>query len=236
MSITFLTRDEAFDFIARDPDRYMHGFSVYDLRARGVSSVREYIDRSCRLAVNFSTRHQQNLARLCSSVDISLRYTTDDDSQWAHIINPIKLMNLPWKFALIDGGTQFENGFPHTRHDIIFLFTHSLALPSEELWKLLLHEKVHVYQRVYRSEYNSGLLHMGYTVACPRRFCAKRSRSNPDLDEYVYKNPQGQLLLAYYPTDYPSSIGDVSYASSSRVEHPNEEIAYHISDAVLQVV
>ncbi len=54
-------------------------------------------------------------------------------------------------------------------------------------------------------------------------------RSNPDLDEYIYKDKYGIEMVAYYKSEYPTGINDVLLSNSSN-EHPFEKMAYEIAE------
>jgi hypothetical protein len=61
-------------------------------------------------------------------------------------IDPNVLANIPWVLAKIN--ENYENGFPHTRLGIIFLGKLDSMIKTN-LIQTLIHEKVHVYQRMY---------------------------------------------------------------------------------------
>ncbi len=38
-------------------------------------------------------------------------------------------------------------------------------------------------------------------------------RSNPDLDDFIYKNKNGIEMIATYNSEYPNGIGDIKISS-----------------------
>lgn len=90
----------------------------------------------------------------------------------------------------------------------------------------IIHEKIHVYQRIYPELFRSALKTAGY-VRLRERKTEPLSRSNPDIDEYIYLNQKSQEMISVYNNDKPTSIMDIKYSTVS--EHPYEEIAYSIA-------
>jgi len=129
-----------------------------------------------------------------------------------------------WKFALI--GDVYEEGFPHTRADIIFISPKIINYNETDLTTILIHESIHIYQRYNKEEMNKYLRKKGYTVS-RRRDSEKFIRANPDLDEYIYRDKNGEELLYLYKSSMPTGINDII---PSKNEHPFEIMAYEISE------
>jgi hypothetical protein len=92
--------------------------------------------------------------------------------------------------------------------------------------KLLIHEKIHIYQRKYKKDIKLYLKHNQFTPIYRR----KNSRANPDLDSFTYYNKKnGRKYESNYRTSKPSSITDIT---NKRYEHPYEEMAYSIEKMV----
>lgn len=120
-------------------------------------------------------------------------------------------LNVPWIFAKTT--EVYEEGFPHTRSGVIFM--------SEPLdTKTLVHEKFHVYEKATNlnpEEY--GFKRVGL------RKDVHRLRSNPDVDQYVYKDLKGNLMVGVYNSDRPMGLTDAKNVGTN--EHPYEYLAYH---------
>ena len=115
-----------------------------------------------------------------------------------------KIASIPWVFALTKEN-EYEDGLPHTRTNIIFLSTNVDQTPLK-LVSILIHEKIHIYQRLYPEETMNFLAVHGY-YRWKQRFGVPRIRSNPDLDPWIYFNPVSkQPMIAYYTSDTPNNI------------------------------
>jgi len=127
---------------------------------------------------------------------------------------------------------------------------------------VLVHEKIHVYQRMYPEQTR---IHVRDVLKRERAFPLAdvlneedktRTRSNPDLDGWVYRNTEGPhtdaVSYMVYTTDRPRSLADariksvdigaarpdtgssnIPNTSSHVYEHPYEEMAYAMSKAIV---
>ena len=202
----YLSQEEVINFIRNDTDKYIRSLSSYDLEARDVISPQEYINKIINECYNFNDSQKIKLNN-CSKIARDFF-----DNKYI------------WKFALI--GDIYEEGFPHTRTDIIFLSPKILNYNETDLITILIHESIHIYQRYNKTEMNKYLQNKGYTVS-RRRDTEKFIRANPDLDEYIYKNNKGEELLYIYKSSMPTGINDII---PSKNEHPFEIMAYEISE------
>jgi hypothetical protein len=63
----------------------------------------------------------------------------------------------------------------------------------------------------------------------------KYVRSNPDVDNKIYKNMHtGELMICLYSSDKPKNINDIIIENYS-MEHPYEKIAYEISEHIYNI-
>ena len=134
--------------------------------------------------------------------------------------------NYNWTFALTNN--NYEEGFPHTRGSVIFLSPIILNYTDNELIKTLIHESIHIYQRYNIEKISKYLSDKGYSIS---RIKDKNSliRSNPDLDNFIYKDKNGNELIAYYNSEFPKGINDINLTVISE-EHPFEKMAYEIAE------
>jgi hypothetical protein len=230
--VRFLDAGETFAYIAADGDGYARGLSIQDLRARGCTGADEYLALAAPAARDFDERTRARLEAACGRVDRAVAGAALRGQVAALAVAPDRLAALPWVLACTRG-RAYENGYPHTRGNVIFLSDAATLAGNDdgELARTLLHEKVHVYQRLHRVAFAKGLHALGYR-ALPgvSRRAIFRARANPDLDDAVYVAPDDSIMLALYRSDSPASISDVMLtAAGEGAEHPNEAVAYRIA-------
>lgn len=229
--VVFLSVNEIRSFISQDRDNFTKKFSRYDLYARNAHSIEEYVVRSAESACEFTVFEKQLLTHASQQADDFFRTRDIPELKGS---SSKDVATLPWKFAKTCG-SSYEQGFPHTRHDIIFLSDRVIHVVNgtsndyERLSRTLVHEKLHVYQRLYPDKLNMS----PYIPVCHRSFVSDnyRLRANPDLDEWVYKlKSSDKPILLAYASDKPSSITDtVVNANHEDGEHPYEIMAYGVA-------
>lgn len=205
-------------------DDYYDSFSVMDLRARGVSSLSEYLKRiesSCILRKHDLDNAESTIRQCIKQVDWEkvIEDRTGNNS-W---IDMGRLRALPWKIGLTSGKT-YEYGLPHTRGDIIIIpVSHcgkgskadKLSLTvSGELLDTLMHEQLHVYQKMYPEDFQKYLDSEGFVRHCKRKDI-QNVAANPDADEWVYSK-DGEIFVGQY------SGGGANYKSVTfkPINHP----------------
>ena len=219
-SIKFLTAEESRKFLLNDPDEYVHTLNQWDLIARKVSTFQDYLNKIAKSTLSFTSEQKTRLSNAAKDADQFFNRTQIDG------INCQEIATLPWKFALTSD-KNYEDGLPHTRADIIFLST-IVDQTHIKLVRTLIHEKIHIYQRLNPEEIMNFLATHGY-YQYKQRFGIPRIRSNPDLDAWIYFNPVSkEPMVAYYTSDNPTDIDDVTITKPIE-EHPFEEIAYNVS-------
>lgn len=208
VKVIFMTKEEVQLFMINDRDDYIKNLSIYDLRARRVSTNDEYKELVIHSCLNFDGEQMEKLKR-CSKEAIK------------HFRN-----GKDWRFALVS--YKYEEGFPHTREDIIFLSPAVINYDDMTLTKTLIHESIHIYQRYNRDEMDEYMIRNGFERV-RRRDRGTLVRSNPDLDDFIYRDKNGNEMVAVYNSEYPRSIGDVKMVSSN-MEHPFEYMAYEMAE------
>lgn len=140
---------------------------------------------------------------------------------------------LPWNILVTND--QIESGFPHTHHDVIVIpSSHILvaATKTEKLVDTLIHEKVHVYQRLHPCECN--ILYTRYWNLAISHHNPKTPsgyRTNPDTNMLAYTmhgsssddDRSERLIFAsrYIDKETPSLDN-----AASDYDHPHEMMAY----------
>jgi hypothetical protein len=215
----YLSKYETANFLTRDEDEYISSMTVPDLYARNVKSHKEYREKLPATSIDFTEAEKIILDNAIDEANLFFK-----NLKSPYIDNGL-MDKIYWKFALTNH-KDYEEGLPHTRSDIIFITPSLLEQSKEIIVATIIHEKVHVYQRLYPELFRAVLKKEGYTVLRERK-TEPLARANPDLDEYIYLSPKAEEMIFLYKTDKPNSITDVQYSKVS--EHPYEEIAYKIA-------
>ena len=244
----YMTRDETSLFLEYDEDAYVANLSSIDLYARKAITKNEYLDVIKNSAASFTYSDREILDKCTKIADELLRKVKIDSISKEKNLNYSKYINykdiatIKWVLAKTsaedteDKIYRYEEGLPHTRKNIIFLSTKVINYSEDELIKILIHEKIHIYQRYNEKLFKNIINNMGYTeISNINEISAdtlKYIRANPDLDKKVYKNiTDGNLMLCLYNSDRPNGINDVVIKDYS-LEHPYEKIAYEISEYI----
>ena len=219
----FINKTKLFKILSHKD--YLNTFSKIDLYVRNVNNTEEYIKyKIVHSLSDFNIFEKLRLFCLTLYVDISIFLSKSNS------INKTKLIQIPWKIGVVNG-KLYEEGLPHTRNGNIILSRNSLNNNSnKELAKILLHEKVHVYQYLYKDETQKYIEKKGFKKLRRRE---KNVRANPDIDLYTYTDSSGNKYRATYRKN-ASSILDVKYdaGNSQSYEHPYESMAIELEKMV----
>jgi len=146
-----------------------------------------------------------------------------------------------------------ENNFPHT-HGNNILLPQSLFGDNgkyNNLFTIIVHEFIHVFQRNKPIETEILLNNLGYYAFTTRHDLAKtfNIRLNPDLNNIIYQGKNKEINLMVYTSDRPSTLLDTIIISindenkvykevyngtkKSYFEHPFEFMAYTLTDILI---
>lgn len=222
--IYILNENEFINFINNDEDGFLNNLSIYDLKSRNCKSTQEYKDKIISCFIDLNNDLKLKLIKCCKKADELLLNNYKD------------LINIPWKFCIYYKNL-YENGYPHTRKDLIFISKDIIKQLSEkDLVKTLIHEKFHIFQRYNPDSYiiKNYLKKYNYEKYIPFYKFRENNpllRSNPDLDNWIYKD-DNQIYYCEYINENPKNIGETK--QSSKLEHPFEHMAYEISEELIQ--
>jgi hypothetical protein len=210
------------EWLMSDPDNYVQSMSSYDLIARATDSYSGYLKRISAAAHDVTKWEASTIANAVAAVD---KYLAKSKT-----ISPF-IKDIPWIIA-VTRGRVYEDGFPHTRKHIIFL--NDATIRSPDLNSTLLHEKIHVFQRMYPAEMDAWIARRGFKKWKLRK-SEPLSRANPDLDEWIYIDSKtDKPMIALYNSEVPKGISDVKL-SNAAFEHPYELMAYETAEAFVLV-
>jgi len=217
----FMSKEETIKYFIDDRDNYVGDLSDLDIIALKSSSKQDYINKIVSDARDFTKEEKKRLIKACAKADKFLYNYTNIPQ-----INSKKIANMDWVLSKTNG-EWYEAGYPHTRENIIFITDEVISHP--ELTRIMIHEKIHVFERLYPEEIEEWMIINGY-----RKHSLLKdyplARSNPDVNGIVYKSKEGCLTLAQFKNKNPSGIDDATYPCGRdwKYEHPYETLAYTI--------
>lgn len=221
----YLTKTELENELIKDNDNYYTMFNMTDLKVRNISDIDSYMILIKKSCIDINDTNKSILNKCIDEANKKLsKYSTIgfDGSKCAMI---------QWKIGLIDGN-MYESGLPHTRNDIIILPIKLLNITfgANQLVNTLIHEKIHVYQKLYKSDIDLYLQENGFTKYIEKKDM-NNCRANPDMDNWIYKNKDGDIMKSLYNNN-ASYISDVTIypVNSYMYEHPFEWMAYNITN------
>jgi hypothetical protein len=242
-----MSYEETVRFLESDEDRYVAKLSPIDLYARKVSSNEEYINLIKGEATHFNKGDKLILDKCTKKADELLRninintISSESNLDYSKYLNYKDIANIKWVLAITrnDNGSKYEDGLSHTRKHVIFLSQDVLNYSEDEIIKLLIHEKIHIYQRNNEALFKTIIYNMGYAESTDGQEISQDKlryvRSNPDVNNKIYKNINtGELMICLYTSDKPKNINDIIIEKYS-MEHPYEKIAYEISEHIYNI-
>lgn len=154
------------------------------------------------------------------------------------------LPGISWRFAILGGGVG-DAAFPHTHADVICVPTTFFRDRGTHKTRIrtLIHEKLHVLQRLRPRLCHQTLLDMGYVRVGPRGHMPD-ARSNPDLDAFIYRREGRCPTVMRLTGDTLSQTQGVCVQRQSisttsddetpdQYEHPFEKMAYTLSELIV---
>jgi len=220
----FYTKDETYMIISSNIDNYYNRFTKLDLIARNSISIDDYIKKIKVSPVDFTDTEINiinNLINLINKIDISCNW-----------INSEKFQMIPWKICLINDN-NYENGLPHTRNDNIIIPRKHISFTSDFM-NTLLHEKLHVYQKLYPEDFEIYLISNNFIKYKQYENVLNINyRSNPDTNEWIYTKDD-IIYKSEYSSLNPKSLFDVNYEpiNKPRYEHPRELSVYNLLEKI----
>lgn len=217
----FMSKEETVNYFIEDKDGYVSELSDFDIIALKSRSKQDYINKIISDTRDFTEKEKKLLIKACSDADKFLYNYTKIPQ-----INTKKIANMDWVLSKTEG-EWYEAGYPHTRENIIFITDDVIRHP--ELTRIMIHEKIHVFERLYPEEIEEWMRVNGYTIHS-RLKDYPLARSNPDVNGIVYMSKEGCLTLAQFKNKNPSGIDDATYPCGRdwKYEHPYETLAYTI--------
>ena len=218
--VLFLHRNDTCQYFKQDPDEYFDSLSMPDLISQNSFSKEQFQMKACLASSTFTFYEKLRCMIACKKANLFFKRLNIPN------IDNQKLVDIPWILAKTNGKI-YEDGYPHTRDNIIFVS--DITLKSTILDQILVHEKVHIYSRLYPTEMKNWMYQHKFDLvsSVPYRDIV---RSNPDSDRLIYKDKNGRMMHTLFRSIHPLSLNDADYPVKNcpGSEHPNESLAYYI--------
>jgi len=215
--IKILNKFELLDIIL--DNNYYRTFNQLDLQVRNVNSIDEYKQKIKNSPITINNIEENIIIYNINKINEKLKnYNTIG-------FNGTKASKIQWIIGIVNG-ELYEGGFPHTRKNVIILPKRLIFSPN--LMKILLHEKVHIYQKIYSDDINN---YLNYYKFKKTNIKYNNSRANPDIDNIIYQDQNNNIMCCLYNNN-PKNIMDVTYypINNEKYEHPYEFMAYTIEN------
>lgn len=211
-SVNFCTRHTIAWYIIEDPDKHIANLNMTDIHDRNCNTRDEYKSVCIDNIQEFSMYQK---IKIISYVKEASDFLSTVRSPY--IDNKI-IMSMPWKFVLTNN--TIEYGLPHTRGGIIFIPISIFNNIEPEIIRTLIHEKIHVYQKLHSEIFEQALFDNNYYLI--KTLHKTDTSANPDINSNVYMHPNGKIMM-------PRKQKEINTPDDAMYEHPNELIAYNIS-------
>ena len=223
-NIIFLDKNDLYNILINDNDNYYKSFYSKDFYVRKIKNIEEYLDYIKKSISSINSIEKNKITKCINNANKKLKYI---NKSW---FNGEKCIKLPWKIGMVTG-KLYENGLPHTRDDIIIISKEDINLYTEKkLTKTLIHEKIHIYQKMYPNDINI-YLNINNLKKYKKKTENDNIRANPDLDSWIYIDNNNNVYKAVYNKN-PQSVEDIEYFpyNSQSSEHPFEKMAIEIEN------
>ena len=226
--IYVLSKNELINHLINYDDNYFNRFNDTDLKVRNVNNINEYKINIVHSVCNPKNDIVLKLKKCAILADNKIEKMNNKYNSNIHGVNINKLKNIKWKFGIICNDL-YENGLPHTRGDVIIINSQQIYSTSIHLLtNTLIHEKVHVYQKMYKSETKS---YIGDNFKIVKKVNKNDNvRANPDTDNLIYVDFKDRIYKAEYLPGSTHIIDVRLFNDNQEFEHPLESAAVLFSN------
>ena len=165
-------RDVMRSLVAQTPF-FIEKLNDANLRARGVWSLAEYLERYERLLMDFTPSEKNRIVHMCDIARSRCRTA-----------GLMHLLDVNWRFAKCSN--HLENGYPHTVGGVIILPEHAMRYGDDRLVRLIVHEVTHVHQRTYPDFASRQVFSLGFEPVRTWANHRESLRANPDTNNLIY--------------------------------------------------
>jgi len=214
INIIFLNNKELSDILIKDYDNFYKNLSTINLQLRNINNKDEYL-YNIENHLYTPTKKEKKIIK-------NAIYKAENKLKNKHYMgfNYNKIQKSPWVIGC-SIGENYEFGYPHTRNNIIILNYNNIY--DKDLYKTLIHERIHVYQKLFPKDMNKFLKYFGFEKIKRKDIT---HLDNPDTNNYIYK--KNDFIFECNIID-----NNLHYTNlSSQYEHPYEYMAYIIVDQI----
>jgi hypothetical protein len=225
-NVIFIDSNELTEILTNDNDNYYKTFHKNDFISRKIKNIEDYSNLIKLSTSNFTEAEKNKIEKSLLKVNSILK---DLKLDW---FDGSKANKIQWKIGCVKD-KNYEHGLPHTRNDIIIISSEDVnKFSDDKLTKTFIHEKVHVYQKLYPNDIDIYLENNKF-IKYKLRDKNDNIRANPDLNNWIYKDNEGNIYKALY-NENPSSVEDIQYLpiNNQSYEHPFEKMAIQIEDSI----
>lgn len=203
------------EFTKKCIESYFNDMNTINTQKRGYDCNKSAFHAYMNSLIPINQIESQDISNLFQNVDYNL-------SQYK------RLRKIPYKVYYFDNG---EFNFPHTHGLSIFLpnnwFKNNTTI--HEKICVIIHEIVHIYQRLYKIETHILLLNIWNFKLIELKYKKVDVRKNPDTNNITYADNRNMLLLPIF-TDKKIKSAEIG----DKRDHPFEIMAYYLSDVILK--
>jgi hypothetical protein len=196
-------------------DPFFDRMSIYDLIAYNVKSKEEFKNKYIESITQFNNNELDKLNKNKDVANKMIRqYIKENNNNFSRLLLKLSDIN-------IEILKQPFIKYPHTLGKTIF--TPFVIEP-----KTIIHEKIHILQRLYPDDIDNIYKIDGY-IKSDLKY--KLQRNNPDNNNYIYtinNNP----IVCLYNSENPKDINDITKLID---DHPNEIYAYKYADIIFNI-
>jgi hypothetical protein len=220
LNTIFLSKNELENILISDIDNFYSRFYKKDFEVRKINNISEYTSKIKNSVTDFTENEKKYISEMISQINNKFE---NINLPW---LNGKKFNRIIWKLGLISG-YEYENGLCHTRNDTIIIQRDKL---NYNFYKTLIHEKVHVYQKMYPEDIEI-FLKLNNFKKIRKTTESDMIRANMDIDEWIYADQNDNEYKAVFNKN-PVNIQDVTFSpcNSQICEHPLEKMAIDISN------
>jgi len=222
-NIIFLKSTETQEVLNNDADHYYKTFNKTDFKLRKSKNLAEYLEKISNSGSEGEEENKEKILDCIGRINKKLQPGTQEG------IDIQKFLKMEWRIGFT-GDTFYENGLPHTRTNVIILNNKDVEKRSiTDLCRLLIHEKVHVYQKIYKTEFSKYLdKHFEITGKKGKQ---EDIPANPDTDNFIYKKKSTDEVFQGIYREKPKHFRDIAFTDDDHTkEHPNESVAYALEN------